>query len=60
VAYKNHARLISGTDERAIYGARPPNASGAPSSEFNLEISREGETVSAREAEVTLLPSFCA
>jgi len=60
VAHKNHARLISGNDERAIYGVRPPSASGAPSSEFILEISREGDTVSVREAEATLLPSFCA
>lgn len=60
VAHKNHARLISGNGERAIYGVSPPNASGAPSCEFILEISREGETVSVKEAEATLLPSFCA
>ncbi|WP_352230504.1 E2 domain-associated cysteine-rich protein [Rhizobium sp. CG5] len=60
MAHKNHARLISGNDERAIYGVCPPSASGAPSPEFILEISREGERVSVKEAEATLLPSFCA
>lgn len=60
VAHENHARFISGSEERAVFGVRPPNASGAPSPEFILEIVREGMTVSVRERQALLLPSFCS
>lgn len=60
VAHENHARFISGSEERAVFGVRPPNASGAPSPEFILEIERERTTVSVRELRTVLLPSFCS
>ncbi|MBQ0709911.1 MULTISPECIES: hypothetical protein [unclassified Ochrobactrum] len=60
VAQENHARFISGSEERAVFGVRPPNASGAPSPEFILEIVRERMTVSVRELKAVLLPSFCS
>lgn len=60
VAHENHARFISGSQERAIFGVRPPNASGAPSPEFVLEVVRERTTVSVKELKAVLLPSFCS
>ena len=60
VAQENHARFISGSEERAVFGVSPPNASGAPSPEFILEIVRERMTVSVRELKAVLLPSFCS
>lgn len=60
VAHYNHARLVSSADGHAIYGVRPPSASGAPSPEFILEIRRDGDTVSVKEQNSILLPAFCA
>lgn len=60
VAHDNHARLISSARGHAIYGVRPPNASGAPSPEFILEIRRAGDTVTVKEQYPILLPAFCA
>lgn len=60
VAHENHARFISGSEERAVYGVCPVNASGAPSPEYVLEISRTGNTVSAKELDPILLPRSCA
>lgn len=60
VADQNHARFISGSTETAVFGVRPPNASGAPSPEFILEIVRVGTTVAVKELHPTLLPAFCS
>lgn len=60
VAHAHHARLVSSAGGQAIYGVRPPNASGAPSAEFILEICRDGDTVTVKEQYAVLLPSFCA
>jgi len=60
VAHDFHARLVSSAREDAIYAVRPPNASGAPSPEFILEVRRVGDTVTVKEQYSILLPSFCA
>lgn len=59
-AHAHHARLLSAAGGNAIYGVRPPNASGAPSPEFILEIRQDGDTVTVKEQHPVLLPSFCA
>ncbi|MCD7111660.1 hypothetical protein LRX75_21750 [Rhizobium sp. DKSPLA3] len=60
VAHAHHARLVSSRDGHAIFGVRPPSASGAPSQEFILEICRDRDTVTVKEQHPLLLPSFCA
>ncbi|WP_446964431.1 E2 domain-associated cysteine-rich protein [Rhizobium leguminosarum] len=60
VAHNNHARLVSAADGLAIYAVNPPNASGAPSPDFILEIRRDGKSVTVAEQQPTLLPLFCA
>ncbi|WP_391581085.1 E2 domain-associated cysteine-rich protein [Rhizobium laguerreae] len=60
VAHDNHGRLLSAAGGQAIYAVNPPNASGAPSPDFILEIRRDGKSVTVAEQRPTLLPPFCA
>ncbi|RWM12853.1 MAG: hypothetical protein EOR72_20235 [Mesorhizobium sp.] len=58
-ARDNHSDLVSLSDNVAIFGVQPVNASGAPATRFLIKVVDTGDKIVAKEAKTEHLPSFC-